>query len=249
MSSHSSLETFGIEGIYVVHAKKGYELHEERINTIFGGLGMKFEFVTDGDPSLFTPGLLKEYFIDDIQQKLRPGVLSCTLNHILSYKKIVERKNKYALVFENDPFFTGDFIQQVIAVAKEADTLPGGFIISIENTELRFPPFRSIRKNKLLYPAKSGRCAGAYLIDLKGAEDILKDLQTTKCHTVIDWWHNSMIDRNVIQMYWAYPAFVEQGSHNGLLNSTISTKSKSTKRRIQWLFQKYYNTYITRWFK
>jgi diketogulonate reductase-like aldo/keto reductase len=53
----------------------------------------------------------------------------------------------------------------------------------------------------------------------------LEDLKTNKCGYVIDWWHNDLIKRNVIKMYWAYPALTEQGSHNGLLNSTISSKS------------------------
>lgn len=66
---------------------------------------------------------------------------------------------------------------------------------------------------------------------------------------MIDWWHNDMIERNVIKMYWAHPALTEQGSHNGLLSAVISTKEKSNKRRISWLAQKFYKTYITRWFK
>ena len=32
------LKEFGIEGIYIVHASTGYEIHEQRINEIFGKL-------------------------------------------------------------------------------------------------------------------------------------------------------------------------------------------------------------------
>jgi glycosyl transferase, family 25 len=243
------VKQFGIDGIYIIHAKKGYEMHEKRARQLFEKNDLEFEFVTDGDPSCFTDELLNKYFSDDIGQILKEGILSCTLNHILSYEKMVKHNNRYALVFENDPFFIGDFTKQIEKIAKEADSLPPGFIISLENTTLEFPRFKDLKPGRLLYPARAGRCAGAYLIDLEGAKKILEDLKTTKCKQVIDWWHNAMIDRGVIKMYWTHPPITEQGSHNGLLSSTISTQSKSVRRRISWLAQKYYKTYITHWFK
>ncbi len=90
--------------------------------------------------------------------------------------------------------------------------------------------------------------AGAYIIDLKGAEQILNDLEQNKCHIAIDWWHNSMIKRGVVKMYWAHPAFVEQGSHNGHLSATISSKPGNTKRKISWFLQKNYKLYFRRLF-
>lgn len=243
------IEKFGIEGIYIVHVKKGYEVHEARINQLFKELGLQHEFITDGDPAAFDSSILATYFTHTIRTKLRDGVLSCTLNHILSYEQIVKNNNRYALVFENDPFFIGDFIEKIKKVAIEADTLPKGFIISVENTTLEFPPTKSLQKGKVLYEADHGRCAGAYLMDLQAAKNILEDLKTNKCNDVIDWWHNDLIKRNIVKMYWAEPPLTEQGSHNGLLYGTISTKNKNTGRRIAWLAQKYYKTYIRRWFK
>jgi glycosyl transferase family 25 len=243
------VEKFGIEGIYIVHVKKGYEVHEARINKLFNELGLKFEFVTDGSPSTFDSGILNKYFVPDIRTKLTDGVLSCTLNHILSYEKIVNNNNRYALVFENDPFFIGNFIEQIKKVTTEANTLPEGFIISLENTTLEFPPTKKLQKGKYLYEADHGRCAGAYLIDLQAAKNILSDLETNKCEQVIDWWHNTLIDNKVVKMYWADPPLTEQGSHNGLLFGGISSQNKSITRRIAWLAQKYYKSYITRWFK
>jgi glycosyl transferase family 25 len=240
---------FGIEGIYIVHAKNGYEYHENRINKIFKQYGLNYEFMTDGDPSCFSIELLEKYFIPDIRSIIPDGTLSCTLNHILSYEQIVKNQNKFALVFENDPVFLGDFLKKIANIANEANRLEEGFIISLENTTLKFPPYRKIRKGQLIYEASYGRCAGAYMIDLKGAKDILKYLKTNKCKQIIDWWHNTLIDNHVIKMYWAHPPFVEQGSHNGLMSSSISTKNKSFTRRVRWIAHKYYKMYITRWFK
>ena len=243
------IEQFGIEGIYIVHAKKGYEFHEDRINKLFAKNGLAFEYVTDGDPTNFDTALLNKYFSPDIRQVLSDGILSCTLNHILSYERIVKSSNRFALVFENDPFFLGNFIEQIKKIAKEATTLSPGFIISLENTTLQFPARKNLRKGQLLYPTVKGRCAGAYLLDLTAAKNILKDLETNKCKQVIDWWHNTLIERQVVKMYWADPPITEQGSHNGLLSAGISTKQKTLQRRIAWMAQKYYKTYITRWFK
>jgi len=243
------LKDIGIEGIYIVHAKKGYEIHEERINEIFGKLNLDYEFVTDGDISNFNKELLQKYFCDEIESKLSKGVLSCTLNHILSYEKMVKNHNKYALIFENDPFFLGDFLKNIKRVADEANDLEPGFIISLENTTLKFPDFRKVKKGKYLYEASFGRAAGAYLIDLKAAKDILENLKTQKCCQVIDWWHNTLTDHKILKMYWAHPAFVEQGSHNGMLSSTISSKNKSYGRRLRWKAQKFYKMYIYRWFR
>lgn len=243
------LKDFGIDAIYIVHAKSGYEVHEQRINDIFGKLHLDYEFVSDGDISNFNPGLLQKYFCNEIDSVLSKGVLSCTLNHIICYEKIVKNKNRYALVFENDPFFLGDFLKKIKLIANEANSLEPGFIISLENTTLKFPDFRKVKKGKYLYEASYGRAAGAYLIDLKGAKDILENVKTNKCCQVIDWWHNTLIDNKVIRMYWAHPAFVEQGSHNGLMSSTISSKNKSYGRRFRWNAQKFYKLYIYRWIK
>lgn len=243
-----TLTQTGIDGVYVVHAKKGYSYHENRINELFHRMDMSFEYVTDGDPSELNETILKQYFTKNIA--LPTGVLSCTLNHLLTYKKIVQRKQAYAIVFENDPFFLSDFIADMEKIMAEVRARKlNGFIISLENTSLKSPSYFQTRKNQLLYPAKVGRAAGAYLIDFTAAEAISKDLELIQCNTVIDWWHNDLINRNIIQLYWAHPAIVEQGSHNGYLNGTISTQQKSARRRVAWLLQKYYKYYFRRLFK
>lgn len=240
----------GIEGIYIVHAVSGYELHERRINELFSRLDVKpYEFVTGGDLSCLTPEMLRSYFCPDIQNVLRPGIMSCTLNHILAYERIVEKGNKLAIVFENDPFFLGNFEKKLRRVVQEAKSLPPGFLISLENTTLRFPSLMTTRRGKYLYKSSYGRCAGAYIIDLEGAKRILADLKHNKCGEVIDWWHNTLIKSGVVDMYWAHPPLTEQGSHNGRMHSTISSKSQSIVRRIQWVAQKYYRTYIRQLFK
>lgn len=236
------------EGIFVIHALKGYEIHEKRIIDLFSKNNLNFEFVTEGDPSLLKTEIVEKYFVKDIQEKISIGTLSCTLNHIYAYERIVSRNIKYAVVFENDPFFLGNFSKSLKKYSEEIKNIQKGFIISLENSTLQFPSYWKAKSGKFLYKAKAGRMAGAYLIDFEGAENILKDLELNKCDNVIDWWHNKLIDRAVIKMYWAHPPLVEQGSHNGFMNSTISSKPNTMIRRISWLVQKYYKYFIRRLF-
>jgi glycosyl transferase family 25 len=243
------LEEIGIDKIYVVHVKQGYELHEQRINKIFKNLNLDYEFVTDGDVSNFNNELLGKYFCEGIESNISKGAISCTLNHILIYKKIIENNYKSVLVFENDIFLLGDFIRKIKRVVTEANSLNPGFIISLENTTLEFPEFRKIKKGKVLYQAPRSRCSAAYLIDVTAAKKILENLKIQKCCQVIDWWFNTLISNNIIKMYWAHPPFIEQGSHNGLLSSKISNRSTNIRRRLKWKAQKFYKMYIYRWFK
>lgn len=234
--------------IFVIHALKGYEFHEERIKELFRQYHLDFEFITEGDPSLTNKDIINSFFVSDIDKIMSTGVLSCTLNHIYAYKKIIEQGLDYAIIFENDPFFLGDFSKNIAIIEQELQHIPSGFIISLENSTLRFPSYFQTQNNQILYKAKSGRMAGAYLIDYVGAKNIIEHLETHKCNNVIDLWHNTLIEHNIITMYWAHPPFVEQGSHNGLLHSTISSKPRSIFRRISWLAQKLYKYYFRRLF-
>ena len=63
-------------GIYIVHALKGYEYHEKRIIDLFAKNELGFEFITDGDPVHFSKELLEKYFVPEIQSTLSKGILS-----------------------------------------------------------------------------------------------------------------------------------------------------------------------------
>ncbi len=232
-----------VDHLYIIHALKGYEGHESRLRELLPQTHIPFTFITDGDPAVWKEEDINRFFTSSIRDVLSIGVLSCTLNHILAYRKMIDHGDQYAVFFENDPYFlggVGGFRPKVEAVLKEAELLDPGFIISLENTTLRFPKRSERQNNKLLYKKGQGRAAGAYLMDRVAAIAILEDLQTKKCHTVIDWWHNDMISRGVIDMYWAHPVLTEQGSHNGKLHAGISSKNASIFRQLKWSIQKAY---------
>jgi glycosyl transferase, family 25 len=240
----------GIDQIYIVHGITGYEAREQMLQDLLGKqFGLDFDFITESHDKEKNEAWVKQYFVPDITARLSKGATFCTLVHFLIYEKFLAGNERYAVIFENDVCFLGDFNKEIVPIVKEADTLPQGFIVSLENSTLRFPSWRVTKRNKHLYEAQQGRCAGAYLIDRKAAQNMLNELAINKCAKVIDWWHNELVDRKIVKMYWAHPAITEQGSFNGKLPSSISTRADGHVRRWKWLLQKFYKMYVIRWFK
>jgi glycosyl transferase family 25 len=240
----------GIDGVYVVHGIKGYDERQKMLLYLLNDqYNIDFQFVTESPDSVINDKWIKQYFVEDVREILSSGALFCTLVHILCYELIVANNNQNAIIFENDVCFLGDFVAKIKPIVKESEQLEEGYIISLENSTLRFPSWRKIKKGKLLYEATSGRCAGAYLLDKKGAQKMLDDLKINKCKLVIDWWHNDLIERNIVKMYWAHPPITEQGSFNGRLPSTISSRPRGNIRGFRWQVQKFYKTYLLRWFR
>lgn len=240
----------GIDGVYVVHGIQGYDEREKMLlHLLRDQYKIDFAFVTESTDPIINEEWIKQYFVEDIKEVLSKGSLYCTLVHILVYERILAKNEKYAIVFENDVCFLGDFTSKVKPIINEANSLEEGFLISLENSTLRFPSWRKTKKGKFLYEASFGRCAGAYMIDREAVRRILDDLKINKCKEVVDWWHNDLVKRNVVKMYWAHPPITEQGSFNGKLPSTISSRSRGNMRTVRWNIQKFYKTYLLRWFK
>lgn len=234
--------------IFVIHALSGYDFHEKRVIDLMIKYNIPFEFMSEGDPSNFSKINLEEFFITNIQKNLNTGPLSCGLNHFLIYKKMLYENINYAMILEDDFVLLKNFFPRILEILNRLDELPKGFLLSLENTTLQFPGYFQTKKNKIFYRAKKGRMAAAYIIDYKAASNIIKDLKCNKCYLPIDHWHNDLSSRNIINIFWVHPPVIEQGSHNGMMYGTMSTKINSIQRRIRWNIQKFYKYYIRRVF-
>jgi glycosyl transferase family 25 len=239
------LNKFGISEVFVIHARNGSEQREKRVKELFKQHNIPFQFISEEDSVLPIEELSANYFPPNIRETLSKGVVLCTLSHFVCYEKIVKQKNALTLIFEDDPCVLKDFNKRLERVTHEAKNLKEGFIISLERTTLQFPSWWKIRKGQYLYEAQKSRCAGAYLVDLKAANLMLENLKHEKCRKAIDIWHNIILQKGIINMYWSHPPLTEQGSHNGRLHSQI----QQSRNRYQWLVQKIYKMYILRWFR
>jgi glycosyl transferase family 25 len=239
------LNKFGIDEVFVIHARHGSEQRERWVKELFKQYDIPFQFISEEDSVLPLEELSTNYFPPNIRETLSKGVVLCTLSHFVCYEKIVKQQNALTLIFEDDPCFLKDFHKRLERVTTEAKNLKKGFIISLERTTLQFPSWKKIRKGQYLYEAQKSRCAGAYLVDLNAASMMLESLKKEKCLKAIDIWHNIILQKGTINMYWSHPPLVEQASHNGKLHSQI----QQSRSRFQWLVQKFYKMYILRWFR
>jgi glycosyl transferase family 25 len=233
--------------VRVVHPKKGYELQERHIIQLMKQHDIPFQFQLKGDQEELTEDLLNQYFVPNIPYS--KGSLSCTIKHLQIYEAFISSPKNYLLVFENDVFLDKNFNNLLFDILNEIKKRQlSNFVVSLENSCMRFPSYWQTKKNQLLYNAKDGRAAGAYLIDKVAAISMIKHLKNNKCASNVDWWHNEIASKNIISIYWAHPTIAEQGSHNGKLSGEISTHKNSFLRRLTWYGHKFFRTYIKRLF-
>lgn len=223
---------------FVVHALNGYEIHAERTRQYFAEQGMAFEWATAGDISLMTDEVVDHWFTPEFRDSRKRVYLSCTLNHLLLYEQFVQSDASTMLVFEDDVVFLRPFLPALDRLQSEVDQLPPGWLLSLENSTLRFPSFGQTRRGQHLYRAESGRCTAAYAIDRTAAERMLAAAKRARLGCPIGHWHNELAEAGELAIYWVHPTLIEQASHNGMLQATVSTHARSWPRRVSWLTQR-----------
>lgn len=227
---------------FVIHVR-GNKERENHIRKELGKHCIEFEFILDGNKEDIPPFYLEKYFRDDFKKK--SPQTSCVLKHLLAYEKIVENKIPMALIFEDDielfDSFQKVFEQSVIEAKKENLT---GFIISYESSNQKFISKSEEEQGKYVYLKNHGRCAGAYLVDLKAAITILENAEKQKCNMNVDWFHNELSDNEKLKIYWCHPPIAEQQSHSGKVQSLLDEKKQGRYFRIKYLIQKKYKEKI-----
>jgi glycosyl transferase family 25 len=182
---------------------------------------MDYSFIHNGDLNTISEDRLETYFAGELSS-LSPAV-SCTYKHILAYfEKLNESQDEYALVLEDDIFLSTDFsssLNNVLTEIKQRNL--ERFIISLEDSNLKYVKGSDRKKNVLLYKEPKGRMAGAYLIDTKAATSMLNEIKLNKCNFPIDWFHNYCSEKGLITIYWVHPALASQGSLNGKIESLL----------------------------
>lgn len=153
--------------------------------------------------------------------KSAKATTSCAFKHILAYQDILKNKHPFALILEDDIRFYANIplLNSILDEIKDRDL--NDFIISLEDSRLKYIPRSKRQKGRLLYVENSGRMTGAYLIDFAGAKRILDYTKTNKMGVPIDWFHNECIAEKVINMFWAQPPIAVQGSLEGSIKSLI----------------------------
>ncbi|MCR4957838.1 MAG: glycosyltransferase family 25 protein [Prevotella sp.] len=233
---------------FVIHPDRLKE-RGEHIDRMMKSLGMDYEFVNEGHDDNHIQALIDQYMKDGREQLHRriPRAL-CTLSHFLAYERIVADGLEGALVLEDDIALDNDFVARFEQSLKEyrehyADK---SIFISYEDSALRFVPRSQRVKGQMLYPAKKGRMAGCYFINDKAAKAVVEQLKAERCDLAIDWYHNDLINKGLLQCLWCQPTIATQGTFSGAFASSLVKDPHFM--RLRWLFKKNYKKLLY-WFR
>lgn len=227
---------------YVIHVKGAVE-REKYIKRELAKHNITFEFILDGNMEEITHEQLEKYF--DGVMKNRTPQTSCALKHILAYENMIEENVQKALIFEDDielfNSFTKIFNTSLLEIHNHQLKK---YIISYENSTLQYVKRSERVSGQVLYKKDHSRCAGAYLIDIEAAKEIIQYLSQQKCDKPIDWIQHELIKNKKINVYWSHPVIAEQRSHNGKMPSLIDHKKMGFFRKLSFFLQKIYKHQI-----
>lgn len=229
-----------INKIYVLHVKKGYEERAEHIEILMKKHNLKFEYILDYDiPDLNEKDIQKYY---DKNNDLDNPNLSVGMKHIQVLEQIVKNKVAITLVFEDDVFLDENFNKIVEKSMVELPNFEDPFVISLGNAANHYTKKKYLTKNKHLYKNKNHRAADSYILNLQAAKNRLEWFELNKTIETAGHMYNT-IDNDVGNIiYWMEPPIVEQGSQNGLIESSIQQKKKF--QRLRWLWRDFNKKYL-----
>lgn len=232
-----------IPKVYVVHVKKGYENRKKSIDLQMEKHDIAVEYMLDGDIEDLTKEHLEKYY-SGAMKAFSPEA-SCTIKHLLIYEKMILNNITEALIFEDDIFLNENFVEifntTIVELHQRKDIKINKTIVSYENSTLKIIPKNELKKGQYLYLNPAGRCAGAYYISLGCAKMIIEKCRTEKMDVPIDWYHNQLSEAGLLDIYWCVPAIAEQGSQNGMFDSSLDLRKKNTwLRRLKWKIRKFF---------
>lgn len=211
--------------VFVLHYTKMTE-RKKNILMQFERYGIKdFEFIELYDKDTLSSED-KAIFVDNFSTVK----ISLIKKHIHVYN-IISSSHDQALILEDDAILCDDFLNKFNDYLKQ---VPSDYdMVFLGNgCNLHIEKHRIVSGNyiykKCLYPTSWGgdgatRCTDSYIISNKCASKLCEYILNlkNKINTNIDWWLNIAARDNNLNVYWAEPTIVKQGSQNGLYAPTV----------------------------
>lgn len=205
-------------------------------------------FINKGDIDDISQSTAELYFSGNMLPV--SAYTSCAYKHLLVYEALLESGDDYALVIEDDIYFYNNFSVILPKILEEITSHKHkNFIISLEDSILKYVSGKVRKQNKYLYPAIKGRLAGTYLIDRQAAQRILDIVKEDKMNIPIDMFHDKCSESGVINMLWSHPTLTCQGSTSGRIMTLIDQKEYSLRKRISFQLRKYFRRFLYRYFR
>ncbi|MGZ8157175.1 MAG: glycosyltransferase family 25 protein [Methylobacter sp.] len=225
------LATKQLDGVYVINVK-AFDQRRAFMETQLLSHDMTSEFILDGDADELTAEIVNQYFIGD---NLSANQMSCALKHIMALERIVEKKQRQALVLEDDAIFSPGFNEGLHYALAESPRFDGPKVVFIGCGGNFYTPQSRRKPGQHLYVGTRGRFADSYIIDFNTAQKRLDWIKSNKVSLPIDNQFEK-IDRELgISMLWLEEPVVEQGSKAGVFMSALE------KAPPVWLQGLYFN--------
>lgn len=227
--------------VYIVNVRSNEPRRNHMISQLSGYPCLSdYMFMHQGDIADIDSAIMEYYFAGELTT-IGPAT-SCTYKHLLIYQALLqEEHHAHYLVLEDDIYLSPDFCARLSSIESEIKNRSlSNYLISLEDSNLRYVKRSLRRKGVVLYPQAKGRMAGAYLIDKEAARFMLEEVQKYKCHYPIDWFHNFCASKGIISIYWAHPSIATQGSLNGQWPSSIDAKAYGKIRAFKFYLRKLY---------
>lgn len=232
---------------YVIHAKSLPE-RAGHIRRELERAGIAFEWVTDFDPEDITREVDKTWFADGADLTIRQK--SCALKHVVAMQRISARGQDQALIFEDDAQLVADFAARLTRVLDEAARWPRPRILHLGAATNFYTPAAQLRPGQIIYPGNRVRNMEAYVLGAVEAQARLDWLARHPMREPIDIALNTGDPAMGIPFLWPEPPLAEQGSLNGVFQSSLDRKRHSRLQlRIQFAVQKFRRRKLKRWLR
>jgi glycosyl transferase family 25 len=226
------------EKAFIIHVR-GNKERKQHIENELASTPFEYELIEGGNIEDLEKDTLAKYFTGDM---LKPAPnTSCAFKHLLAYEMIVKNQLPYASIIEDDIVFTSKFnsIFHQATAEIEREKL-NTFVISYEESLHLFIRRSEEQKGRFLYKKNKSRFAGFYMVDFEAAKLMLAQAQQNKIGCPIDWWHNELINKGLLNVYWCHPTISRQQSHNGRFASLIDDTPHGLLRIITYNLKIFY---------
>ncbi len=235
MMQNAQLDRIFVLNVKIFNQRRKFMEHQ------LARFGLDAEFIFDWDVEDLTPETITDYFSND---SLTPAQQSCALKHIVALEKIASGGYRFALVLEDDAVFGKDLKFGLQRVIEQSQQFPGDKVIYIGSGGNFFTPKSQRKPGQYLYSANRGRFTDSYILDSLTAQKRLNWIKTQKISMAIDNQFE-VIDKELgIQILWLEDPVVEQGSKNGLFQSTLEADPSPWLKAIFFGWEKLKRKYI-----
>ena len=229
-----------LDGMLVFNPRS-YVERRRHVEAQLARFGLAGEFVHAWDAEDIDAATDARYFTGG---ELNRGQKSCTLKHVEALRRIVARGWQRALVLEDDVVLAPEFVDGVRAGLDETAAVAEPYVLFVGSGGNFYTPRSERRPGRRVYPANKGRFTDSYVIGAPTAQRRLQWIDAHKMHKPTDVTFDA-IDRELgIRLLWLEPPVVEQGSKNGLFDSSLEAAPPRPVQRIKFALEKLRRKYL-----